>query len=68
MSGDRKPMVKLTELWERTSANGNTYFSGYLGAAQVLLFREGSKPHPKRPDEEVVVWNLLIQANEGRGR
>jgi hypothetical protein len=60
MTADRQPMVKLAELWQRTSANGRTYFSGFLGNAQVLLFREGEKPHPTRPEETVIVWNLLV--------
>jgi hypothetical protein len=61
---DRKPMVGLTELRERTSAAGNRYFSGYLGTSQVLLFDGGEQPHPTRPDEMVHVWNLLVQERD----
>ena len=48
-------MVKLCELWERTSAKGTRYFSGFLGDAQVLMFSAGE--HPDRPG--VMRWNLL---------
>ncbi len=34
----RPPMV-LTRLWERTSAKGNTYLTGRLGAARVLVMQ-----------------------------
>ena len=54
-------MVKLAELWERTSARGTRYFSGFMGDAQVLLFDGGERPHPTRPDETVHVWRLMVQ-------
>jgi hypothetical protein len=49
-------MVKICELWQRRSAKGATYFSGYAGDVQWLLFDGGRKPHPTRPDEEIHVW------------
>ena len=57
-------MVKLAELWERTSARGTRYFSGFLGDAQVLLFDGGEKPHPTRPGETVHVWRLMVQERD----
>jgi hypothetical protein len=66
MTGGR--MVKLASLWQRNSAKGATYFSGYMGGVQVLLFKEGEKPHPTRPDETVTVWNLLIQEKDQNGK
>jgi hypothetical protein len=43
---------------------GTTYFSGFLGDCQLLLFRDGKKPHPTRPGEEVIVWKLLVQERD----
>src|SRR3954447_19810347 len=63
MSGDSR-MVKLAELWERTSARGARYFSGFLGDAQVLLFDGGEKPHPTKPGEVVHVWRLMVQERD----
>src|SRR3954453_14946250 len=57
-------MVKLAELWERTSAKGTRYFSGFMGDAQVLLFDAGEKPHPTRPEETVRVWRLMVQERD----
>ena len=57
-------MVKLAELWERTSARGTRYFSGFLGDAQVLLFDGGEKPHPTRAGETVHVWRLMVQERD----
>jgi hypothetical protein len=57
-------MVKLAELWQRKSAKGTVYFSGFMGDCQVLLFKEGKKPHPTKTDEEVIVWKLLIQERD----
>ena len=54
-------MVKLCDLWQRKSAKGTVYFSGFMGDCQVLIFKEGKRRHPTRPDEEVIVWKLLVQ-------
>src|SRR5690349_24327704 len=62
-SGDAR-MVKLAELWERTSARGARYFSGFMGDAQVLLFDGGEKPHPTKPGETVHVWRLMVQERD----
>ena len=57
MTGSR--MVKLAELWQRRSAKGTTYFSGFLGDVQILMFADGEIT---RPSGEVVrTWKLLIQ-------
>jgi hypothetical protein len=61
-------MVKLAELWQRKSAKGTIYFSGFMGDCQVLLFKDGKKPHPTRPDEEVIVWKLLVQERDPERR
>src|SRR4051794_10945757 len=62
--GSDQRMVKLAELWERTSARGTRYFSGFMGDAQVLLFDAGEKPHPTRPEETVHVWRLMVQERD----
>jgi len=54
-------MVKRAELWQRKNAKGTVYFSGFMGACQVLMFKDGEKPHPTRPDETVIVWRLFVQ-------
>jgi hypothetical protein len=64
MSGDRKPMVQLATLWERTSANGNRYFSGFLNGNSILLFDGGEQDHPTKPGERVHVWNLVLQERD----
>jgi hypothetical protein len=61
-------MVKLCDLWQRKSAKGTIYFSGFLGATQVLLFKDGEKPHPTRPDETIIVWKLLVQERDPERR
>jgi hypothetical protein len=63
MTGQAR-MVKLCELWQRKSGKGTVYFSGFMGDVQVLLFKEGKKPHPTRPDEEVIVWKLFVQERD----
>ena len=61
---DAVRMVKLADLWQRKSAKGTVYFSGFMGDCQILLFKEGKTPHPTRPDEEVIVWKLLVQERD----
>ena len=53
-------LIKIGEMWERVSAKGTRYFSGFLGDAQLLLFEAGERDHPSRPGEKVKVWNLLV--------
>jgi hypothetical protein len=57
-------MVKIAELWERTSAKGTRYFSGFMGDCQVLMFDGGEKEHPTRPGETVHVWRLMVQERD----
>lgn len=64
-SGGGQPrMVKLAELWERTSAKGTRYYSGFMGDTQVLLFDSGEREHPKNPGEVVRVWRLMVQERD----
>jgi hypothetical protein len=60
--------VKIAELWERTSSQGRRYYSGFMGACQVLMFDGGEKLHPTRPGETVHVWNLVVQEKDAARR
>jgi hypothetical protein len=62
--GSDARMVKLAELWERTSARGTRYFSGFLGDAQVLMFDAGEREHPTKAGETVHVWRLMVQERD----
>ena len=57
-------MVKITDMWERISAKGAKYYSGYAGPVQYLMFDGGEQPHPTRPEETVHVWRLLVQERD----
>jgi hypothetical protein len=57
-------MVKLAELWERTSGRGTRYFSGFMSGCQVLMFDGGEQPHPTKPGETVRVWRLMVQERD----
>jgi hypothetical protein len=59
-----KPSILLAELWERQSAKGNQYFSGFMGGLSLVLLRDGERPHPTRPDEVVTVWKLVAQERD----
>jgi hypothetical protein len=67
MTADRKPLVKLAELWQRTSAAGNIYYSGFPGGAQLLLFDDGEHAHPTRPDAGIVARSPGAQAPRPMG-
>ena len=62
-SGNRyKPLVKLTGLYENKSRkSGDTYFTGYLGAAKVVILRD-TRAEPGKPG-----WNLFVQEREPKG-
>ena len=57
-------LVRIATLWQRKSAKGATYFSGFMGDCQVLLFDGGRQPHPTKPDEEIHVWKLFVQERD----
>ena len=46
--------VLLGRLYERTSQKGNRYFSGRLGAARIMLFRDDYA-------DDDNVWQLFVQ-------
>ena len=46
--------VLLGRLYERTSQRGNRYFSGRLGAARIMLFKD------EYADDDNV-WQLFVQ-------
>jgi hypothetical protein len=52
-------MVRLATLWKRTSKAGNTYFSGFMGDCQSLMFR--GEEITRENGEVVQTWNLLVQ-------
>jgi hypothetical protein len=66
MTYNSGPSIVLAELWERESAKGNQYFSGYWGNLSVALLRDGERPHPTRPEETIVVWRLVAQERQPR--
>jgi hypothetical protein len=32
------------------------------------MFKEGKKPQPTKPDEEVIIWKLLVQERDPNRR
>ncbi len=58
-------MLKLCELWQRRSEKtSKTYFRGFWGNLEILMFRQGEKPHLTKPSETVIVWSLLAQEKD----
>lgn len=43
-------MIEISGLWEGTTKKGDTYFSGYLGKAKVLIFKNNNKKEDNHPD------------------
>lgn len=61
-------MVKLCGLWQRTSKNGNTYLSGWLGTSTVLIFenRDHNAADPKSPTHHVYIAGREGQGNQSQ--
>lgn len=49
MEEKQQPMIKLSGLW-LNEKNGQKYFSGNLGDAKVLIFKNKYKTDEKHPD------------------
>lgn len=46
-----KPInIPLTGLWMRTDKNGNTYYTGSLGNARLMVFKNNRKENDNQPD------------------
>ena len=61
MSGEYGPKVRLATVRERTSASGNRYFSGFLGDASVLMFRDSDADN-----EWGEAWAVYVQERKKR--
>jgi hypothetical protein len=60
-------MVKLAEMWQRKSAKtGKTYFSGFMGDVQLLMFR--GEEITRDNGEVVQTWRLLCQERDPERR
>ena len=60
MNGPNQKIL-LATLWERTSAKGNTYLSGFFGKAPVVAFR--GKPTPAGTP----TWDVYLTPGLERG-
>jgi hypothetical protein len=59
-----RPRLVLTELREyRSERTGNTYFSGYLGKARVVMLRD---ERAECTGKEVARWNVVLEEPEPR--
>lgn len=48
------PMIKLTGMYENTSAKGSTYFVGYLGGSKLVMLRD------MKAEEGQPQWSLFV--------
>jgi len=48
-------LVKIGALWKNTDKDGNEYFSGTMGDATLLVFKNNHKSEDKHPDYIVYV-------------
>ena len=55
-------LVLIAALWQRTSAKGTPYLSGFLGKARLVAFRRDPLP------EGTPTWKLFVSPGKGDGR
>jgi hypothetical protein len=60
---DYPPSVNVGKLYERTSAAGNTYISGFFGSMKITLLKSKDADAEGNP-----IWNLMIAAAPSRDR
>ena len=56
-------MTNLTGLWKHVAKDGKTYYSGSLGAANLLVFANTFKKTEKDPD-----LNLFVAPKEQKDK
>jgi hypothetical protein len=64
MSNDQS-RVQLMTLYERTSAKGNRYLSGRLGAAKVVAFEDTKT---EKTEGTSTVWTVYLSPGDDRAR
>lgn len=60
---DERSKVKLGSLWKREDRNGQTYWTGALGAARLMLFPREREAGDDQPDFDI----YIIPNNSPRG-
>lgn len=60
---DYPPSVNVGKLYERTSAAGNTYISGFFGSMKITLLKSKDADAEGNP-----IWNLMFAAAPPRDR
>jgi hypothetical protein len=58
---DKTPMIQITGLWENQKKDGETYFKGYLGGANVLIYKNRYKTASNQPD-------YILYISEGKDK
>ena len=53
---EKKPMMKLTRVFQRKSKTGSVYFVGRLGFNKVLIFKDEKASE----GSDNPVWNVLL--------
>ena len=48
-------MIEITGLWISKTKTGEAFFSGYMGNAKVLIFKNKYKESDKHPDYKMYV-------------
>jgi uncharacterized protein (DUF736 family) len=56
--------IELCALWEKHDKNGNTYLSGRLGSAHLLVFPNSHKSKDSQPSHRVVLVERNLIKNE----
>lgn len=57
------PSVNVGRLYERTSANGNRYLTGFFGTMKITALKSKDADAEGNP-----IWNLMIAAAPSRDR
>jgi hypothetical protein len=60
---NRAPPLTLTRLWAKTSAKGNTYLTGRLGALRVLVMEN----RDRNGDDDATHLLMVAEAGERGG-
>lgn len=58
---DPNQKIKLTGLWANQMKSGQTYFTGTLGSARVVIFPNSYKEKDNDPD-----YNLFVQPKQNK--
>lgn len=52
---EKDPMINISGMWAKEDKNGQVYYTGSLGGARLMMFKNNKKQNDNSPDYTLCV-------------